>query len=85
MPMPGYTRIFKKYLINIFRLNGNINDKIELIQDEEKILKRFGSINIIPMKSYDSPEEAKAFMDGVKFTVDHFGGEIMNCTKNIEV
>ena len=72
----------KRFLTHVFKMDGF--NKVEMFQDKTKV--RCNGNFALPsvLTEFKTPEETQAFIKGVQWAVDYYGGTVAHYTKDIE-
>lgn len=70
-----------RFLTSNYKMDGF--NKVELFQDKTKV-RANGNFSLPSVvKEFTTPEEAKAFIEGVSWAVSYYGGEIAHYMKDV--
>lgn len=72
--------MIKRFLTHVFKMDGF--DKVEIFQDKTKVRS---NANLIVLKEFKTPEEAKAFIEGAWWAVDYFEGTVAHYGKEFDI
>lgn len=73
----------RRFLVDCLKVEGF--NKVEIFQDKTKI-RANGDFHLPEvLKEFKTPEEAKAYAQGIKWAVLYYGGELKHYTKDFEI
>lgn len=72
----------KRVLIKVFKVDGY--NKVEIFQDKTKV-RTSGNFSLPSvLKEFKTPEESKAYIEGISWAATYFGADVSNYIKDIE-